>query len=148
MFGFAVAGVVKRQSIGMHADDFAEALCRSVEIYMPQKAADISRTENVIHIEPRKTVAGMPKGLMPEIHIVREECRRRLLENERDQVRVIRAGCGEFLPDFSRADAPHGKHSLLFQMEVFVQNQHGELTRVRELCRACGVCDTAGILKH
>ncbi len=31
----------------------------------------------------------------------------------------------KFLSDFPCADAPRRKHSLLFEMKVFVENEHG-----------------------
>ena len=148
VFGFAVTGVIEGQPIGVDADDFAEALGSRIEIHVAEETADEARALIVVRVEPREAVAGVPEGLTPEIHVMREERGRRQAHDERNQVRVIRAGCREFPADFPRADAPRSQHGLLFQVKVFVENEHAGSTRVRELCGACGIGRAPGIAEH
>ena len=67
----------------------------------------------------------MNEGLPPEILIVREERGRGEAMENRNQVAVARAVSGEFAPDFARANFPGRQNRLLFETEVFIEDQHG-----------------------
>ena len=72
----------------------------------------------------------------------------RQTEQERNAVGIVGAKRGEFPADFPRADAPCGKHGLLFEKEVLVENQPAASSRVRELRGAGGVSDAARVPEH
>ena len=58
----SVPRVVEHETVGMHADDFAEPLCMSVEIRVAQQCADVAGVFGFLGVEPCKAVVGMRKG--------------------------------------------------------------------------------------
>ena len=54
----------------------------------------------------------------------------------RNQVAVARAVSGEFASDFARANFPGRKNRLLFETEVFIEDQHGQRERTSFTARA------------
>ena len=124
-----MAAVVARQSVWMHAHDFAEAPGAGVEFRVPEETAHVERALPVIHVEPDEATRWVNERLPPKILIVREEGGRREAVKNRDQIPVVGAVSGEFAPHLARADFPSSKDRLLFETEVFVKDQHGVSVR-------------------
>jgi hypothetical protein len=112
--------VVARQSVWMHAHDFAEALGAGVELRMPEETAHVERALPIVHVEPHEAIRPVNERLPPKILIVRKERGRSEAMENRDQIPVVGAVSGEFAPHLARADFPQSEDGLLLETEVFV----------------------------
>ena len=83
----------------------------------------------------------MLPGLIPEVLIVREKHGARQLEQDGDQVGVIRAFGRKVDADHAAPDAPADQLFFLQTADVFVENDHAAASSraARAMCRTCAL---------
>jgi len=89
-------------------DNLSEALCRGIELRMPQESADVARNLSFVfrNVHVNQSIGRMTKRWFVEISVFREERWSLEAMQNRKNVFVADAFFGDFFPDDPNGDAP------------------------------------------